>query len=147
MAARYDTAIPGLNRLLRDLRKLPKESQAELRDASRDIADRHMVPAWREAAMGAGPWGSAIAGSVRARRDRVPTVVIGSNRRTLSGGGSPTMMRFPSAFGQVRAAIPPAFTRTEWMSKVKPAYIGPAMGEWGAAVSRVCRDFNTGGVI
>lgn len=144
MASRFDTAVPGLNRLLRDLRKLPKESQAELRDASRDIADRHMVPAWREAAMGAGPWGPAIAGSVRARRDRVPTVVIGSNRRTLSGGGAPTMVRFPSAFGQVRPTIPAAFTRTEWMSKVKPAYIGPAMGEWSAAVSRVCRDFNNG---
>lgn len=144
MARRYETAVPGLNRLLRDLRALPKEAQAELRTASQDIADRHMVPAWRAAALKAGPWGERIAGSVRSRRDRVPVVVIGSNRRTLTGGASPTMVRYPSAFGQVRASIPAAFTRTEWMSHVQPAYIGGALREWSAAVSGVCRDFNNG---
>lgn len=150
MAARYDTAIPGLNRLLRDMRALPKEAQAGLRDASQDIAARHMVPAWQTAARNhAGPWGERIAASVRARRDRVPTVVIGSNRRNLSGGASATMVRYPSAFGQTGRggqAVPAAFTRTEWMDKVQPAYIGPALREWGDAVSDVCRDFNSGGM-
>lgn len=144
MASRYDTAIPGLNALLRDLKALPKEYQAELRDASQQIAERHMVPAWQHAARNAGPWGPAIAGSVRATRDRIPKVVIGSNRRSLTGGASPTMVRFPSAFGRVRQSIPKAFSRTEWMNSVHPAYIGPALGEWGAAVSRVCADFNNG---
>ena len=152
MAARYDTAVPGLNRLLRDLRGLPKEAQAELRDASQKIAERHMVPAWKAAAQGAGPWADAIAGSVRARRDRVPLVVIGSNRRSLSGGASPTMVRYPSNRGEDSRAgrtgnLPKAFTRTDWMDRVQPAYIGPAMREWGDAVSDVCRDFNHGGVI
>jgi hypothetical protein len=147
VASRYDTAIPGLNRLLRDLRALPKEYQAELRTASQQIADRYMVPAWKEAAQGAGPWGERIAGSVRSRRDRVPVVVIGSNRRTLEGGASPTMVRFPSNAGRVRNSIPPAFTRTGWMSSVQPAYIGPALREWGQAVSEVCADFNNGRVM
>ena len=147
MAARYDTAIPGLNRLLRDLRDLPKEYQAELRTASQQIADRHMVPAWKAAARNAGPWGDKIADSVRSRRDRIPVVVIGSNRKRFTGGASPTMVRYPSAFGQVRDSIPAAFTRTEWMDKVQPAYIGPALREWGEAVSEVCRDFNTGPVM
>lgn len=149
MAARYEAAIPGLNRLLRDLRALPKEYQAELRTASQAIADRHMVPAWRTAAMNAGPWGPRIAASVRSRRDRVPVVVIGANRRTFSGGASPTMVRYPSNAGQdsragVRGYLPPAFTRTDWMVNVSRAYIGPAVQEWGDAVGRVCRDFNTG---
>ena len=152
MASRYDTAIPGLNRLLRDLRSLPRESQAELRDASQKIADRWMVPAWRQAAQGAGSYADAVAGSVRSRRDRVPAVVIGSNRRTLSGGASPTMVRYPSNRGQDTRSgrsgrMPAAFTRTDWMDNVQPAYIGPAMREWGDAVSSVCRDFNNGSVI
>jgi hypothetical protein len=136
--------IPGLNGLLRDLRKLPKDAQGELRDASVDIANRHMVPAWRSAALRAGPWGRKIAESVRARRDRVPAVVIGGGRKAFSGGATPTMVRYPSAAGRVRQSIPAAFTRTGWMRTVRPAYIGQAVQEWGEAVGRVCRDFNDG---
>lgn len=145
MAKTVEAYIPGLNRLLRDLRALPKEAQAELRDASQDIATRLMVPAWRAAAMQAGPWGPKIADSVRAKRDRIPAVNIGGNRRgAFSGGASPTMVRYPSHAGRVRSAIPEAFTRTGWIKAAKPAYIGPAMQEWGDAVSRVCRDWNRG---
>jgi hypothetical protein len=145
VAKAVDSYVPGLNRLLRDLRGLPKEYQAELRDASQDIATRLMVPAWQAAAMQAGPWGPKIAASVRAKRDRIPAVNIGGNRRgTFSGGASPTMVRFPSHAGRVRSSIPEAFQRTGWIRAAKPAYIGPAMGEWAAAVSRVCRDFNNG---
>lgn len=149
MPRRSETAVPGLNRLLRDLRRLPKEAQGELRSASQGIADRHMVPAWRAAAQKAGPWGARIAESVRSRRDRVPVVVIGSNRRNMTGGASPTMVRYPSNAGQdsragVRGYLPKAFVRTDWMDNVQPAYIGPAMREWGQAVSGVCREFNNG---
>ena len=143
--------IPGLNGLLRDLRKLPKEAQGELRDASVDIATRHMVPAWRSAALRAGPWGRKIAESVRARRDRVPAVIIGGGRKVFAGGATATMVRYPSHAGQdARAAkgarnrLPAAFTRTGWMRTVRPAYIGQAVQEWGDAVGRVCRDFNNG---
>lgn len=136
--------IPGLNGLLRDIGKLPKAAQAELRDASQDIATRHMVPAWQRAARNAGPWGAKIAASVRARRDRVPAVVIGGGRKVFGGGATPTMVRYPSAAGRVRKSIPAAFTRTGWMREVRPAYIGPAVAEWGDAVGRVCRSFNNG---
>ena len=136
--------IPGLNGLLRDLRKLPKDAQGELRSASVVIANRHMVPAWRAAALRAGPWGHVIAESVRARRDRVPAVIIGGGRKKFSGGATATMVRYPSARGRVRPSIPAAFTRTDWMRSVRPAYIGQAVQEWGDAVGRVCRDFNHG---
>jgi hypothetical protein len=150
--ARYDTAVPGLNVLLRDLRKLPKEAQAELRTASQEIADRHMVPAWRAAALQAGPWGPRIAASVRSRRDRVPVVVIGGNRRVFSGGASATMARYPSDKGdRARAArgvvnrMPAAFgSGADWIETVRAKYARQAMGEWAAAVSRVVRDFNNG---
>jgi hypothetical protein len=144
VAKTVEAYVLGLNRLLRDLGKLPKEAQAELRDASQRIADTMMVPAWRAAAMQAGPWGPRLAESVRSKRDRIPAVNIGGNRRVFSGGASPTMVRFPSHAGRVRQAIPEAFQRTGWIKAAKPAYIGPAMQAWGDAVSGVCRDFNNG---
>lgn len=139
-----EARVVGLNSLLRDLRALPKDAQNELRSASVVIAERHMVPAWRAAALQAGPWGPKIAASVRARRDRVPSVVIGGKRAVFSGGASVNMVRFPSHAGRVRQSIPKAFTRTRWMSTVKRRYIGEAVREWGDAVSRVVRDFNNG---
>lgn len=136
--------VVGLNSLLRDLRALPKEAQGELRDASAVIAGRYMVPAWRAAALQAGPWGPKLAASVRVKRDRVPAVVIGSNRRSFSGGASVNQVRFPSHAGRIRPRIPAAFKRTNWMARVYPAYIGQAVNEWGNAVERIVRDFNNG---
>jgi hypothetical protein len=151
-----DTVIPGLNRLLRDLNKLPKEYKDELRDASQDIATRLMVPAWQAAAMTVGgAWGKLLSDSIRAKRDRIPAVTIGYTGQVwrLSGGrdekwgsrtgANPTMLRWPTHSGDRGASFAP-FVRTGWMNLARPAYIGPAMGEWADAVSRVCRDFNNG---
>lgn len=141
----YDAYIPGLNALLRDLRGLDKESQNELRTASTQIATRYMVPAWQAAARSAGPWGDVIAGTVKAKRDRLPAVQIGANRRkAFSGGASVNMVRYPSHAGRVRESIPAAFVATGWMRSVKPAYLPDAIREWGQAVDKVVDDFNRG---
>lgn len=130
-----DAYVDGLNEVLRALGKLPKEFQAELRTASQDIADRYMVPAWREAALGAGPWGEKIAASVKAKRDRIPSVSIGGNRKAFSGGASATMVRYPSDSGQRRESWAP-FEPTHWIAAAK-TYGEPAMREWTDAVDRV----------
>lgn len=137
----FDTYVDGLNDVLRSFRALPKEASAELRTASQAVADKHMAPAWRNAAINyAGPWGQVIADSVKVKRDRVPAVNIGGARKKFSGGASPTMVRFPSDRGnQGRAgqATPPAFgTGTSWMANVKQ-YQGGAMQEWTQAVNRI----------
>jgi hypothetical protein len=141
----FDARIEGLNGLLRDFRNLGKEAQKELRAASKNIANDVMVPAWREAALnGAGPWGPAIAGSVRAGSDRVPKVMIGSTKGTFSGGASPTMVRYPSDKGdRGRAArgasdrMPAAFgSGTDWISDAK-GYAPKAIDMWGKAVDRI----------
>lgn len=136
--------------MLRDLRRLPKEAQDELRTASKDIAERHMVPAYKSAAMKAGPWGPEIAATVRAKRDRIPAVSIGSNKRgAFSGGASPTMVRYPSHAGRKGKAgaagvLPPAFgSGTAWMRSMGK-YKGAALKEWLAAVDRIKRKFERG---
>lgn len=136
-AKMFDTYVDGLDDILRAFRKLPKEASAELRTASVSIAERHMVPAWRDAALNyAGPWGEKIAESVRAKRDRVPSVNIGGNRKVFSGGASATMVRYPSDAGQVRPSIPPAFTGTDWIGRAR-GYEPAAIREWAAAVDQV----------
>jgi len=141
----FDCYVTGLNSLLRDLRGLDKESADELRTASTDIANRYMVPAWTNAARSAGPWGERIAATVKAKRDRLPAVQIGANRKAFSGKATVNMVRYPSHAGRVRPTIPAAFTQTDWMAQVKPAYSAQAMREWTQAVDRVCDAFERGG--
>ena len=138
MAKMVDAYIEGLNPLLADLRKLGKVANKELRDASRVIADRHMVPAWKDAALKVGGgWGDVLADSVRAGSDRIPKVQIGRNRKILSGGASSTMLRYPSDSGNAGASTAP-FQRTNWIAQAR-SYQKPALQEWGQAVDRVVR--------
>jgi hypothetical protein len=128
--------VEGLNDVLRAFKALPKEASAELRSSSMVIAERHMAPAWRNAALYyAGPWGEVIADSVKVKRDRVPAVQIGGNRKVLSGGGTATMVRWPSDTGQGRESFAP-FETTNWISNVR-AYQPDALREWGEAVDRI----------
>jgi hypothetical protein len=138
----FDAYVEGLNDVLRAFRALPKEASAELRKASQGIAERHMAPAWQNAALyNAGPWGQVIADSVKVRRDRVPAVQIGGNRKVLSGGGTATMVRYPSSSGEGKNSFAP-FERTDWLTKTR-AYAPAALQEWGRAVDEIVRKWET----
>ena len=142
MAKVFDTYVEGLNEVLRGLRDLGPEANKELRAASKSIAENHMVPAWKNAALyGAGPWGEEIANSVRAGSDRLPKVMIGGNRARFSGGATPTMVRYPSSSGQARDSFAP-FERTDWLSRVR-AYQPAALKLWGEAVDKVVAKWGT----
>jgi hypothetical protein len=128
--------VVGLNDVLRAFKALPKEASEELRQASNVIASEHMAPAWRNAALYyAGPWGPDIADSVRVRRDRIPAVNIGDNKKTFRGGATASVVRFPSDTGERRNSFAP-FEQTNWISKVR-GYQPDALREWGAAVDRI----------
>jgi hypothetical protein len=134
--AQAEAYIVGLNEVLRALKALPKEASDELRKSSMVIAERHMAPAWRNAALYyAGPWGPDIADSVRVKRDRVPAVNVGDNKKTFRGGATASMVRFPSDTGKRRNSFAP-FEQTNWISKVR-AYQPDALREWGEAVDRI----------
>jgi hypothetical protein len=139
----FDTYVDGLNDILRAFRKLPKEASAELRQASQAVADKHMAPAWRQAAINyAGPWGQRIAESVKVKKDRVPAVNIGGARKKFSGGASPTMVRYLSDKGNrgragAQKRAPEAFGEgTNWIENVRE-YQGGAMQEWAKAVDQI----------
>lgn len=139
--AKAEAYVDGLNDVLRALRALPKEASNELRTASQTIADRYMVPAWQNAAMGAGPWGDKIAETVKAKRDRIPKVSIGANRKAFSDGASANMVRYPSSSGQTRDSFAP-FEKTNWIGRTR-TYVAPAMREWSEAVDKIVRKWDT----
>lgn len=140
----FDTYVEGLDDVLRALRKLPKEATAELRQASAAIADKHMAPAWRETAIQyAGPWGQGIADSVRVKKDRLPAVKIGLQKKAYENGASSNAVRYLTDKGDRGRAgqqnrAPKAFGQgTDWMSLVAPRYAPQAMQEWGKAVDQL----------
>jgi len=146
----FDLYVEGLNEVLRAFRALPKEAAKELRESSVQIAEKYMVPSWKEAALGAGPWGPKIAESVKVKRDRIPAVQIGGNKKVFSGGASATMVRYPSDKGdQARAAkgarnrMPAAFrSGTDWISQARRGYASEAIVEWGHAVDRIVKKWD-----
>lgn len=131
-----DVYIDGLNELLRDLRLLPKNAQKELRQASAVIADRYMVPAWKDAAMKAGPWGPDLVDSIRSKKDRVPAIKVGLDKKTYGGGASTNMLRYPTSSGQARGSFAP-FEKTDWIAKRRP-YHEQALQEWSKAIDDIC---------
>ena len=131
-----DVYVDGLNDLLRDLRALPKDAAKELRSASVRIADQHMVPSWRDAAMRAGVWGPKLAESIRAKRDKVPSVRIGYQKKVFEGGASTNMVRYPSASGEAGESWAP-FQKTEWIASRRD-YSEAALREWAKAVDDIC---------
>jgi hypothetical protein len=137
-----DITIEGLNRVLRALRDFPPEAAAELRDESQAIANNLMVPSFRSAAMGVDSWGPKLAASVRAKRDRVPSVSIGYARKVYSGGASSVMLRFPTHAGYPRQSHAP-FVETDWIDRGK-SYKDAAMTAWGNALERVVWKWNRG---
>ena len=140
MAKQVELRIDGLSALLKDFRALPKEATQELRKASVDIANRHMVPSWKAAAMTAGKWGPKLAESIRARSDRLPALNVGKDRRAYGGGASTNMVRYPSAFG-TRNDWAPFGDGSGWMAKRRP-YQAQALNEWGQAVDIIVSKWN-----
>jgi hypothetical protein len=136
--------IKGLNAVLRALNAFPKEANVELKQESSIIAKTLMVPSYQQAARSVPHWGEILAGTVRAKLDRIPAVNIGyaGARYRLSGGATPNMLRYPSASGNRRGSFAP-FTHTNWLARAE-GYKPAAMQAWGDALERVVRKWNRG---
>lgn len=94
-------AVDELDAVLRVLRRLPKDAQAELRAEVQRITDRH-AGAVRSAMAG---WPDRrvreLAPTVRAKKDRVPVILIGKAARlsALSGRPKGTDVLYGAEFG------------------------------------------------
>ena len=87
-------SITGAREMLRAFRQLPKDASKELRDANREIS-KSLAGKIRAAAVAEGSQAAAVAPSIRAQNDRVPSVTAGGRRRATkqrrtSRGQDPT---------------------------------------------------------
>jgi hypothetical protein len=119
----------------------PERCDERTTRASVDIANRHMVPLWKAAALTAGNWGPKLAESIRARSDRATCVERrqGPARHTR-GGASTNMVRYPAFMG-TRNDWAPFGKGTGWMSNRRP-YQAQAIREWGQATDRIVTKWN-----
>ncbi len=77
-----NTGVDGMRDLLRALRRIPKELEQEVKDASREIAERAVADIRRSANTRAE---RKAAQSVRARAGRDPRIAAGGGARTVGG--------------------------------------------------------------
>ena len=134
MAKQFVAGVEGLNALLRDFNKLGKVAKTEMKDASRVIAERHMVPAYKREARKVPHWGQDLAGSVRSRNDRIPSVSIGFAKRAFSNGASTNMVRYPTDTGRGKGSrdltgVDPLI-EIDWLCNASASYQRPALPEW-----------------
>ena len=132
----FDSYTEGLDECLRAFKALPKEASRDLRLASAKVAERHMLPAWRAAALTVDTYGQDLANSIRVKKDRLPSLSIGFQKKVFSGGASTNMVRWPSSTGQAHdypEGYAP-FKNTGWLSIARHHYVEPAMQEWGRAL-------------
>jgi hypothetical protein len=139
-------AVEGLNETLRVLRSLPKEAQAEIRDAAGKIA------ALQAARISAGAGHSAqskhVAASIRVRRDRIPSIAIGGNAKAPvarhSGRQLPTMgqLLFGSEFGAANNWRFPPSSDSYWLFQGLKAVHPVVVATWAASVDQIANKWS-----
>lgn len=75
--------IAGAREMLRAFKRLPKDASRELREANREIS-KSLAGKIRTAASASSAQSAAVAPSIRAQNDRVPSVTGGGRRRATS---------------------------------------------------------------
>lgn len=99
MAVRMDLEVEGLKELWARIRELPRTAQQELREAAQAIADEE-AGRIRSAASSSDSQSSKLAGFIKSRRDRVPAISAGGNRKPgYSGGATAGQVFFGAEFG------------------------------------------------
>ena len=93
--------IDGADQLLRAFRELPKDATEELRVKSLEIS-QWMAKQATSAGRAEGRQAALVAGTVKARRDRVPVVIAGGAKRLGRNKAPAGKLLFGSEFGSNR---------------------------------------------
>jgi hypothetical protein len=94
----FKVSIKGLRETLAAFRELPKEANAELRTRTRELADK-VAQSAEAAGIRSGAQAALVARTVKARRDRVPSVQAGGGARLGRNGSPAYALLFGSEFG------------------------------------------------
>lgn len=149
--------ITGARETLAAFRRLPKEASAALRDANQQIST-DLADKIRAAAEASSPQSAAIAPSIKARRDRVPSITAGGTRlatkqRRRSRGQAKTTagkLVFGANFGatylhQFRRHNGGAGQDDYWFFSTVEDNEPRIVREWTEAADRVLTQWGSGG--
>lgn len=145
-----DVRIEGGAALLRGFRELPKEASDELRTSALRLSD---LLAQRVAAAGRaeGRQAAELASTVKAKRDRIPSINVGGTKKLFHGkkdGSQREAFRglFGSEFGSSRGHgfKPHRGAAGYWIWPTINASQNEIVAEWKDAAERITRKFTFG---
>lgn len=137
----------GVRETLAAFRALPKEAANELRDASLDLS-RELAADAKVAGVREGSQAALVAATVKASRDRVPSVQAGGLKRLGSRRKPAWKLLFGSEFGSNRyRQFPHGHQGRDgiWFFPTIEANSGPIMRRWREAADRTIATFSKGG--
>lgn len=139
--------IEGIRETLAALNKLPRDAANELRTKATEISQK-LSAAAREAATAEGRQAGIVAATVKARRDRVPTVVAGGPKRIGRNRQPAYKLLFGSEFGATRyEQYKPHLGRgSYWFFRTVEDNEVEIAQEWLDAADEIIRKFSGGGV-
>jgi hypothetical protein len=147
--------ITGVAEMRRAFRRLPKAASVALKDRSGNIAF-DLAQLIRNSAVGSSRQSSAVAKTVKARRDRVPVVEAGGGQRAtrqrrVSSGQGPTKayhLLFGANFGasRLRQFRPHRGAGSDdyWFFSTVEDNTEQIDAEWGRAVDDVAQEWARG---
>ncbi|HEY9416112.1 MAG TPA: hypothetical protein VIQ30_15230 [Pseudonocardia sp.] len=134
--------IEGARETLAAFKKLPREAQAELRAASVRVSEVEAVKI-RAAATASSKQSALVAPGIRARRDRLPSVVIGGRKKVGRNKAPLNKIMFGANFGasylhQFRSHRG-AGQDDYWFFSTAEKDIDHMVDQWGRAIDKVLR--------
>ena len=138
--------------ILKGLKGLPKEANAEIRKEAQIIADQVVIPRIQIAMDASMPisMSSRMKLSVRRKSDRLPAVKIGLKKKVFSGGASTIIMRYGTIVGVYTSKSgkevnwPKGIVRPGWTGRAADMYIEPAYKLWQIRVEEIVKKWNRG---
>lgn len=142
--------IDGAQATLKAFRDLPKDASDELRDRAQELSEK--MAGWVRAAGNAeGRQASLLVGTVKAKRDRLPYMVVGGTKRIghawPGAGRAPAyQLLFGSEFGSSRGHgfLPHRGKAGYWVFPTIEAHEGDIAREWNKAADEVIAKFGDG---
>jgi hypothetical protein len=138
--------VEGLGETLRLLNKLPKEAKKELRAEVQQMTGKHAKYLAAQAARSTDSRIRGQAATIRAKKDRLPTVLIGGARQVKVSRPGPNPRAGDVLFGTEFGArqgpnawrFPPA-RDSYWLFASLKGRQPALLSEWEAAVTKVAR--------
>jgi hypothetical protein len=140
--------IEGVQEALKSFRDLPKDTSNEMRDRAKKLAEALAGRVQSAARADDSPQAALMAGTVKARRDRVPVIAAGGARKVGRRKASAWALLFGAEFGSNRY---PQFGKSHsgrkgsWLFGVADDNADMISREWNAAADAVIAKWSDGG--